>query len=131
MTDAGLEEIRRIRELKRLNISYTSITRAGLNVLRQFEGLEQLELAGMDWLTADDMQTIGKFFNLEVLHIGFSPVTDEGLEHLKMLRYLKRLTLLRTQVTEEGVKKLQAALPKCKILCVGKTTTILPDRSSD
>ena len=42
-------------------------------------------------------------------------VTDAGLEHLKGLTKLKELDLESTNVTDAGVKKLQQALPNCKI----------------
>lgn len=42
-------------------------------------------------------------------------VADVGLEHVKGLTNLQELDLRGTQVTEEGVKKLQEALPNCKI----------------
>ncbi|MGD0899850.1 MAG: hypothetical protein ABR915_18615 [Thermoguttaceae bacterium] len=41
--------------------------------------------------------------------------TDAVLEHLKGLAKLQRLYLDGTKVTDEGVKKLQEALPNCKI----------------
>ena len=42
-------------------------------------------------------------------------VTDAGLVHLKGLTQLQELYLVDTKVTDEGVKKLQQALPNCKI----------------
>ena len=42
-------------------------------------------------------------------------VTDAGLVHLKGLSKLQTLFLQGTKVTDAGVKKLQAALPKCRI----------------
>jgi len=42
-------------------------------------------------------------------------VTDAGLEHLKGLTTLQELHLSHTKVSDEGVKKFQQALPKCKI----------------
>ena len=41
--------------------------------------------------------------------------TDAGLEHLKGLSNLQELYLGKTQVTDEGIKKLQQALPNCEI----------------
>jgi hypothetical protein len=42
-------------------------------------------------------------------------VSDAGLENLKGLAALKELNLTGSKVTADGVKKLAAALPKCKI----------------
>ncbi len=53
---------------------------------------------------------------LEVLLLSYTKVTDAGLEHLKGLTSLKVLDLYyRTKITDEGVQKLQTALPKCRI----------------
>ncbi len=43
------------------------------------------------------------------------PITDAGLEHLKGLTNLELLVLGDTQVTDEGIKKLREALPNCNI----------------
>jgi hypothetical protein len=42
-------------------------------------------------------------------------VTDAGLEHLAGLKNLAELHLKGTAVTDKGVAKLKAALPKCSI----------------
>ncbi|MCH7688975.1 MAG: hypothetical protein IH899_20245 [Planctomycetes bacterium] len=41
--------------------------------------------------------------------------TDDTLTQLHRLTSLKRVTLRMTRVTDEGVKKLQQALPKCTL----------------
>jgi hypothetical protein len=43
-------------------------------------------------------------------------VTDAGLKELAVLKDLQTLTLTNTKVTDDGVKALKAALPKCKIV---------------
>jgi hypothetical protein len=48
---------------------------------------------------------------LQRLSVGTSSVSDAGLAHLKGLAGLSILTLLRTQVTDAGVKELRQALP--------------------
>lgn len=44
------------------------------------------------------------------------PVTDNDLMHLKSLAELQRLDLSYTEVTADGVARLQQALPNCKIV---------------
>jgi len=53
--------------------------------------------------------------SLERLSITFSYITDAGLEHLSGLANLEYLSIVGTDVTDEGVKKLQQALPNCEI----------------
>jgi len=89
-TDAGLEHLKGLSQLQVLSLFNTKVTDAGLEYLK---GLSQLQ-----WL------------NLDYTH-----VTDAGLEHLKGLSQLKELYLGQTKVTDAGVKKLQQALPNCKI----------------
>ena len=42
-------------------------------------------------------------------------VTDAGLKELAGLKQLQSLDLIRTQVTDEGVRQLRKALPDLKV----------------
>ena len=57
--------------------------------------------------------------NLKSLSLAGTKITDAGLEHLKGLTQLRSLWLGREvrpeQVTPEGIRRLQRALPNCKI----------------
>ena len=90
VTDAGLEHLKGLTNLRRLYLSGTKVTDAGLEHLKGLTNLEHLSLSS-------------------------TKVTDAGLEHLKGLTKLRALALKGTQVTNVGVKKLQQALPNCKI----------------
>ena len=90
VTDDGLEHLKRFSQLQALGLSDTKVTDAGLEHLKGLSQLQQLWLGG-------------------------TRVTSSGLEHLKGLNQLKGLYLDGTKVTDEGVKKLQQALPKCKV----------------
>ncbi len=91
ITDAELANLTGLTNLERLRLATTQITDAGL-----------VNLKGLT--------------KLEVLWLDRTQVTDAGLVHLKGLTGLKELDLRDTQVTDEGVKKLQKALPNCKIV---------------
>jgi hypothetical protein len=53
--------------------------------------------------------------NLEILNLIKTAVGDRGLEHLSKCKNLQKLDVRKTKVTADGVKKLQTALPNCKI----------------
>jgi len=61
--------------------------------------------------------TIGRKSPNKLIHVDLrgTKVTDAGLVHLKELTNLHTLYLINTKVTDEGVKKLQTALPNCNI----------------
>lgn len=91
ITDEDLERLPQLPELYGLHLADTRVTDAGLRHLQRFaKSLVQLSLGGCR-------------------------VSDAGLEHLGGLANLEWLILTETNVTPEGVKKLQAALPNCKI----------------
>ena len=90
VTDADLEHLTALNELQLLSFAKTAVTDAGLENLKDANELHDLILVSTD-------------------------ITDVGLEHLKGLRTLRTLDIRHTQVTNEGVKKLQQALPNCKI----------------
>lgn len=44
-----------------------------------------------------------------------SPVSDEGLLHLHDVVQVKRVVLIKTQATRQGVSELRIALPRCTV----------------
>jgi hypothetical protein len=53
--------------------------------------------------------------DLTELVLASTPITDAGLDTIKMLTKLKDINLSFSKVTPEGVSKLEAALPDAKI----------------
>ena len=88
--DRPYEILKGLTDLGRLHLEATQITDAGLVHLTVLTKLRELDLMS-------------------------TQITDTGLEHLTGLTNLNSLFLRGTQVTDDGIKKLQQALPKCKI----------------
>jgi hypothetical protein len=122
-TDDGLKQIPSLNGLKRLTISplqhrvvrhdpavRKSLESAGLHDTRYFY------FADNSPVTDTSLQPIEEVTQLEELDIQFpTQITNAGLEYLKRLKRLKNLRLFGIEVTAEEVKKLQQALPNCKI----------------
>ena len=87
--DASLAEIKRLTNVKTLDLRNTQVTDIGLKHLKGWTDLTSLNLRDTN-------------------------ITDAGLEHLKGLAKLLELQL-NNKVSDESVKKLQQALPNCKI----------------
>ncbi len=88
--DATMEAVRELPDIRRLDFVGSPATDAGLVHVRRLSRLESLNLS--------DTQ-----------------ITDAGLEHLHGLTQLREVCLRGTSVTNEGVKRLQQALPNCRI----------------
>jgi hypothetical protein len=110
ITEDALAQLIILPSLKELNVAGMEITDAGAETIGVFD-LRMLDLSGTK-ITDDALAAIGGLANLEVLKLDGTGVTDAGLAHLEGLKKLRRLSLVETSVTPEGVQKLKAALRK-------------------
>jgi hypothetical protein len=65
--------------------------------------------------TDDVLVHLQELRQLRFLFLDGAKITDAGLVHLRRLSQLQTLDVRNTKVTDQGVKKLQQALPNCKI----------------
>jgi Leucine Rich repeat len=87
--DAGLENLRHLKTLRKLNLSGSRVSSAGLHCLSGLTNLEMLVLEG-------------------------TRVSDSGLEALRPLSKLDVIYLRGTSVTPEGLRSLLKAIPKLR-----------------
>ena len=113
-TDAALESLGEMKSLTDLDLTGHEITDAGLTHLRNKPKLKRLRLLWQP-ITDAGLAQLTVLTGLEDLDLCKTRITDAGLEHLEGLAALKQLNLNLTRVTADGVKKLQQALPNCKI----------------
>ena len=110
----GKFEVDENKAIVMVDLRGTKATDAGLVHLKGLTKLEGLLLAGSK-ITDAGMAHLKGLTKLEGLDLKGTKVTDAGLAHLKGLRNLGYLVLRNTYVTAAGIKKLQQALPHCKI----------------
>jgi serine/threonine protein kinase/formylglycine-generating enzyme required for sulfatase activity len=107
ITDMGLEQLGKLTELRLLRVSYCrEVTDAGL---AHVKGLRH-----MTSFLAD-----------------YTPIGDTGLAELASLTALQRVSVCHTKVTADGVAKLKAALPKCRIKSSNSAAPPRPDETGE
>jgi serine/threonine protein kinase/Leucine-rich repeat (LRR) protein len=138
VTDVGLAHLKNCKALTWLNLGGTGVTDAGLNLIQNSKALTHLYLNGTG-VTDAGLARLKDCASLSVLFLSDTEVTDTGLAHIKDCRNLtalrlgntkvtnasletlvtfKKLTSLdvrKTKFTHAEIKKVAAALPKCKI----------------
>ena len=119
VTDAGLQELTGLKELNWLDVgSCPHVTVQGFAHLAVLPKLQQLYANGCMGLNNDALREIVKIQGLTTLSVigNGDRITDAGLESLAKIGSLTDLQIQSNpQLTEAAVRKLQAALPKCKI----------------
>jgi internalin A len=115
VTDAGLVHLKDLPKLQTLNVSCTRVTDAGMVHIEEMGQLRELDLSGIQKITDAALPHLKGLSRLQNLNLMGTNVTDAGLMHLRGMTQLQSLIVAATQVTAEGVQKLQKVLPKCKI----------------
>lgn len=115
VTDAGLAHLKKLAGIETLELEQITITGEGLEHLQGLVHLRRLSLS-KSRLTDAGLAHVKAFARLKDLDLSYTKITDAGLAHLKGLAGLKALDLRKTGVSEQGVKRLQQALPDCRIL---------------
>jgi hypothetical protein len=115
VTDAGLRDLKGLTSLQTLDLSSTIVTDAILKEIKGLTKLRVLRLRGCGGVTDTGLGHLKGLTKLEFLDISYARVTNAGLKQLVGLKSLRRLELQSEKVTDAGVKKLQQALPKCRI----------------
>ena len=114
ITNAGLQHLAILTDLEDLSLGRTQVSDAGLEHVQGLTQLRRLNLYATN-ISDSGLEYLKGLGQLKALYLGKTKVSDACLEPLQGLSQLEELYLNDTQVTDEGVKKLQQALPNCKI----------------
>ncbi len=114
-TVEALRRVAGLAALRELRLVSTAIDDAHVEVIAGSGGLEALALdatrssdAGIGCLRSLD--------RLATLTLDDTKISDAALPHLSTLRSLDWLSLVNTRVTDAGVRRLEAALPRCLVV---------------
>jgi hypothetical protein len=113
-TDALLDRLVELTEVRTLYLLGGAVGDAGVKKLTSLNRIQRLYLSGTD-VTDSGLQYLQALPQLEVLMLHTTKITDAGLHYLQGLHQLNELDLTDTQVTDAGVAELQQALPNVTI----------------
>lgn len=82
--------------------------------LEALGGIREIEVEGTR-ITSDGVSQLTRFKTLEVLKLCNVAVDDSAVDALTKLRRLKFLDILHTRISIEGARRIQTALPNCRI----------------
>jgi hypothetical protein len=115
ITDAGLAKLAPLKRLKFLYLFKTDITDAGLEHLKELPRLEVLCL-DQTLITDTGVKALEGLPRLEKLHVHSRvPLSDKSIESLSKHVRLFELKVGGPGFTEPGIARLREALPNCKV----------------
>ena len=119
LTDEGIKHIEKLKSLKDLFLSYSSITDEGLARLQTLPALERLWLEGT-LVTDEALAGFQSMPSLTNLSVARTRITKAGVEQLKKMRRLQRLEVSAcAELAPEDIRALRDALPNCRIITNG------------
>lgn len=111
----GIRPLVHFTNLRSLGLWNGSFDDEGFAQLEVLTKLQELDLEGCTSLTDAAMNTVAKLTDIRKLKLKGTNIGDDGLAHLASCKQLRELNLEQTQVSRDGIDKLQAALPDCVI----------------
>ncbi len=120
ITDTGLAALAPLTALRTLDLSLTPTSDAGLVHLRGLTRLEQVDLLYSEGfagprITDAGLETLLVWKDLRSLNLTGAKLTDAAGVRLSALGKLTTLRLVRTGLTDDGLRALRQALPRCRI----------------
>jgi internalin A len=103
-----IERVIEIKDLKRLDLSFTYVSDAGIERLQQLQQLEELTLDATEAITDAAASYLRANKHLRKLVLRGTDITDVGMPYLAALNGLKSLDLSHTMVGDVGLESLPA-----------------------
>ena len=107
-SDNDIEPVVEIKGLKRLDLSFTYVSDAGIERLQRLQQLEELTLDTTEAITDAAASYLRANKHLRKLVLRGTDITDVGMPYIATLTGLKSLNLSQTMVGDVGLESLPA-----------------------
>jgi sugar lactone lactonase YvrE len=105
VTSAGLVHLKDLKNLERLNVCLTAVDDEGLRHLAGLTRMRRLVVCSSH-VTGSGFEHLRGMRQLESINLHSSPASDAGLEAIGKLTSLRRLEIVHTKVTDAGLRHL-------------------------
>ena len=111
VTDFGAAQLARLANLRRINLTRSSLTAAGIRSLRPLRHLEDLDLSHTKGIDDAAGPPLGELQALRALNVSYTRFGDEGLAALADHPTLRRVVAAGARLSAEGISAFLAARP--------------------
>lgn len=119
-SDKDLPALLRFRNVREVDLTFTSVTDKGLPIFKQFPNLGKLALHGCDKITDASIDTFYELPMLRRLNLSLTSVTEAGVKRLSGLKQLRKIHLKALDIGDEAVGAL-VPLRELELLDVERT----------
>jgi sugar lactone lactonase YvrE len=122
VTSAGLVHLKGLTNLERLNVCLTAVTDAGFENLAGLTKMRRMTVCSSK-ITGTGFAHLGGMKQLESINLHSSPASDAGLAAIGKLTSLRRLEIVHTHVTDAGLAHLAGLVNLRQLHVHGPETT--------
>ena len=122
VTSAGLIHLKDLTNLQFLNVCLTAVSDDGFEHLANLTKMRRMTVCASK-ITGSGFANLSNMKQLESINLHSSPASDAGLEAIAKLTSLRRLEIVHTNVTDTGLKHLASLTNLRQLHLHGKETT--------
>lgn len=123
VTSAGLVHLQGLVNLERLNVCLTACDDRGFEHLAAMTKMKRMTICASK-ITGSGFAHLQGMKQIESINLHSAPASDAGLEAIGKLTSLKRLEVVHTNVTDAGLKHLAKLVNLQQLHVHGKETTV-------
>ena len=122
VTSAGLIHLKNLTNMERLNVCLTAVSDDGFEHLAGMTRMKRMTICASK-ITGSGFAHLQGMKQIESINLHSAPASDAGLEAIGKLTSLRRLEIVHTNVTDAGLKHLAGLVNLRQLHIHGPTTT--------